>query len=110
MVGVAGVRNGGRRRQDSDHAPRTTTCRHVDVTWYAPVLRFSSSSRQQQQQIIIMADSVVTVIRVILAILLPPLGVFLRHGIKIEFWICLILSLLAYLPGIIYAIWVIVKD
>jgi uncharacterized membrane protein YqaE (UPF0057 family) len=28
---------------------------------------------------------------------------------QIEFWICLLLSLLAYLPGIIYAVWVIVK-
>ncbi|RLN42635.1 hypothetical protein C2845_PM01G16220 [Panicum miliaceum] len=51
-----------------------------------------------------MADSAVTVVRIILAILLPSLGVFLKHGIKIEFWICLILSLLGYLPGTIYAV------
>ncbi|PAN49482.1 hypothetical protein PAHAL_9G452400 [Panicum hallii] len=56
-----------------------------------------------------MADSAVTVVRIILAIILPPLGVFLKHGIKIEFWICLVLSFFGYLPGIIYAVWIIVK-
>ncbi|CAN6294952.1 unnamed protein product, partial [Urochloa humidicola] len=56
-----------------------------------------------------MADTAVTVVRIILAIILPPLGVFLKHGIKIDFWICLLLSFFAYLPGIIYAVWVIVK-
>jgi uncharacterized membrane protein YqaE (UPF0057 family) len=29
--------------------------------------------------------------------------------VQLEFWICLILSLFAYLPGIIYAVWVIIK-
>jgi len=29
--------------------------------------------------------------------------------VQVEFWICLILSLFAYLPGIIYAVWVIIK-
>ncbi|KAJ1296981.1 hypothetical protein BS78_01G343300 [Paspalum vaginatum] len=72
-----------------------------------PLVIPRADSQQQQQ---IMADTVVTVVRIVLAILIPPLGVFLKHGIKIEFWICLILSLLAYLPGIIYAIWVIIKD
>ncbi|CAD6211308.1 unnamed protein product [Miscanthus lutarioriparius] len=54
-------------------------------------------------------DNTVTLVRLILAIILPPLGVFLKHGIKVEFWICLILSFFAYLPGIIYAVWVIIK-
>ncbi|KAF8720923.1 hypothetical protein HU200_023326 [Digitaria exilis] len=57
-----------------------------------------------------MSDNAVTVVRIIVAIILPPLGVFLKHGCKIEFWICLLLSFLAYLPGIIYAVWVIVKE
>jgi len=32
-----------------------------------------------------------------------------RMYVQLEFWICLILSLFAYLPGIIYAVWVIIK-
>ncbi|XP_074268892.1 low temperature-induced protein lt101.2-like [Silene latifolia] len=49
-----------------------------------------------------------TFIEVILAILLPPLGVFLRYSCGVEFWICLVLTLLGYLPGILYALYVIV--
>ncbi|KMS95518.1 hypothetical protein BVRB_007580 [Beta vulgaris subsp. vulgaris] len=49
-----------------------------------------------------------TFVEVILAILLPPLGVFLRYGIAVEFWICLLLTILGYIPGIIYALYVLV--
>uniref|UniRef100_A0A8I6WMN6 Uncharacterized protein n=2 Tax=Hordeum vulgare subsp. vulgare TaxID=112509 RepID=A0A8I6WMN6_HORVV len=49
-----------------------------------------------------------TFVEILLAILLPPVGVFLRYGIGMEFWICLLLTLLGYIPGIIYAIFVLV--
>ncbi|KAL5836570.1 hypothetical protein ACOSQ3_013739 [Xanthoceras sorbifolium] len=51
-----------------------------------------------------------TFLDIVLAILLPPLGVFLKYGLKVEFWICLILTLLGYIPGIIYAIYVLTKS
>ncbi|XWS64398.1 hypothetical protein CRYUN_Cryun05aG0001100 [Craigia yunnanensis] len=50
-----------------------------------------------------------TCIDIILAIILPPLGVFLKYGCQAEFWICLILTLFGYLPGIIYAVYIITK-
>ncbi|KAL8557654.1 hypothetical protein ACS0TY_004933 [Phlomoides rotata] len=49
-----------------------------------------------------------TFLEVILAIFLPPVGVFLRYGLGVEFWIDLLLTILGYLPGIIYAIYVLV--
>lgn len=49
------------------------------------------------------------VIRIILAILLPPVGVFLQVGLGMHFWINIVLTLLGYIPGIIHAIYVIVK-
>jgi uncharacterized membrane protein YqaE (UPF0057 family) len=49
------------------------------------------------------------VLRIILAILLPPLGVFLQVGIGIHFWLNILLTLLGYIPGIIHAIWVIIR-
>ncbi|WVZ96010.1 hypothetical protein U9M48_041703 [Paspalum notatum var. saurae] len=88
-----------------------------------------------------------TFLEILLAILLPPLGVFLRYGIGVrtfvirrrrsidqavcsdlqypnlhgrrhggsttlaaraEFWICLLLTILGYIPGIIYAVYVLV--
>lgn len=48
-------------------------------------------------------------LRIIVAIILPPLGVFLQVGIGKHFWINLLLTLLGYLPGIVHAVWVIAK-
>ncbi|TVT98483.1 hypothetical protein EJB05_06444, partial [Eragrostis curvula] len=72
-------------------------------------------------------DNTATFVDLVLAIILPPLGVFLKYGCallqnsrsdpfravgrpQIEFWICLLLSLFGYLPGIIYAVWAILKE
>ncbi|EAY96485.1 hypothetical protein OsI_18385 [Oryza sativa Indica Group] len=49
-------------------------------------------------------------IDILIAIILPPLGVFLKFGCGHEFWICLLLTFLGYIPGIIYAIYAITKD
>ena len=49
-----------------------------------------------------------TVLLVILAILLPPLAVYLHQGeINNKFWISLLLTLLFWIPGVIYALVVI---
>jgi uncharacterized membrane protein YqaE (UPF0057 family) len=49
-----------------------------------------------------------TLLLVILAILLPPLAVYLHEiAINTKFWIDLLLTLLFFLPGIIYALIVI---
>jgi uncharacterized membrane protein YqaE (UPF0057 family) len=48
-------------------------------------------------------------IRILIAILLPPLGVFLQVGIGKHFWINIILTLLGYFPGIIHAVYIIAK-
>ncbi|MEX3314772.1 YqaE/Pmp3 family membrane protein [Sulfitobacter sp. PS-8MA] len=49
------------------------------------------------------------IIRIIVAILLPPLGVFLQEGLGKHFWINIILTLLGYLPGIVHALYIIVR-
>jgi uncharacterized membrane protein YqaE (UPF0057 family) len=49
-------------------------------------------------------------IKIIIAIILPPLGVFLQVGIGKHFWINIILTLLGYIPGIVHAIWVVAKN
>ena len=48
-------------------------------------------------------------IRIILSILLPPLGVFLQVGIGVQFWVNILLTLLGYIPGIVHAIWIIAR-
>ena len=49
------------------------------------------------------------VIRILLAIILPPVGVFLQVGIGLHFWLNILLTILGYVPGIIHSVWIIVK-
>ncbi len=49
-------------------------------------------------------------VRIIAAIFLPPLGVFLTVGIGTDFWINLLLTFLGFIPGIVHAIWIIAKN
>lgn len=49
-----------------------------------------------------------TVLLAILAILLPPLAVYLKENeINSKFWISLILTLLFWIPGVVYALLVV---
>ncbi len=48
--------------------------------------------------------------RIILGILIPPLGVFMTVGIGATLFINIGLTLLGWLPGSIHALWVIVKQ
>ena len=48
-------------------------------------------------------------LRILVAILLPSLGVFLQVGIGKHFWINILLTILGYIPGIVHAVWVIAK-
>ncbi len=47
------------------------------------------------------------IFRIIIAILLPPLGVFLEVGLGLQFWINVLLTLFGYIPGIIHAVYII---
>lgn len=48
-------------------------------------------------------------LRILLSVLLPPLGVFLQEGIGKHFWLNILLTLLGYLPGPIHAVWIIAR-
>ena len=49
-------------------------------------------------------------IRIILSVILPPVGVFFRVGLGLHFWINILLTILGYLPGLIHAIWIIASE
>ena len=52
-----------------------------------------------------------TLLLVILAILLPPLAVYLHEGvINSKFWISLLLTFLFFIPGVIYALIVVLGN
>ena len=46
---------------------------------------------------------------VIIAILLPPLAVFLKKGFGSDLIINIILTILFFVPGLIHALWVVLK-
>jgi uncharacterized membrane protein YqaE (UPF0057 family) len=48
-------------------------------------------------------------VRLLLGLLLPPVGVFLTVGVGPTLLINILLTLLGWLPGSIHAIWVIMK-
>ena len=48
-------------------------------------------------------------LKILIAILLPPVGVFMKYGISTTFWINLLLTILGYIPGIIHALIVLLR-
>jgi uncharacterized membrane protein YqaE (UPF0057 family) len=46
---------------------------------------------------------------IIIAILLPPLAVFLKEGVGTHFILNIILCFVFWLPAILHAVWVVVK-
>ncbi len=52
---------------------------------------------------------VMNIIRIILAIFIPPVAAFLTVGITFHIWLNLILTLFFFVPGMIHALWLVVK-
>ncbi len=50
------------------------------------------------------------VVKIIFAIILPPVAVYLQVKLTFHFWINIILTILGGLPGIIHALWLILTD
>lgn len=50
------------------------------------------------------------ILRILLSIILPPVGVFFEVGIGLHFWLNILLTLLGYVPGIIHAVWIILRN
>ncbi|MFP7673989.1 YqaE/Pmp3 family membrane protein [Marivita sp. S0852] len=49
------------------------------------------------------------IVRIIIAVLLPPLGTFLEVGFSKHFWINILLTILGYVPGIVHAVYIIAR-
>lgn len=50
------------------------------------------------------------IIKIILAIILPPLGVLVERGISTALIINILLTLLGFIPGVVHAVYVIARD
>ncbi len=49
------------------------------------------------------------VLKILLAILLPPVGVFFEVGFGLHFWLNILLTFLGYVPGIVHAVFIILR-
>ncbi len=50
------------------------------------------------------------VLKIILAIFLPPVAAFMQVGLTKHFWINLVLCFLFVVPGVIHALWLVLTD
>ncbi|KAJ7165052.1 putative cation transport-related protein [Mycena filopes] len=56
-----------------------------------------------------MAFTASDILKIIAAVILPPLGVFLERGCGTDFLINILLTILGFIPGIIHALYIILK-
>lgn len=67
-------------------------------------MQMADAAEMEQREV----NNIDPVVLVIVTILIPPLGVYLHQGeINSKFWISLVLTLLFYLPGLVYSLLVI---
>jgi len=50
------------------------------------------------------------IVKIILAIFLPPVAAFLQVGVTRHFWINIVLTLFFAVPGMIHALWLVLTD
>ena len=51
-----------------------------------------------------------SILKIILAILLPPVAAFMQVGVSTHFWINIVLTLLGGVPGMIHALWLVLTN
>lgn len=49
-------------------------------------------------------------LQIIILVIVPPVGVFLKRGLGLDFLLSILLTVLGYIPGLIHAIWVVTHD
>ena len=48
------------------------------------------------------------IVKIILAIFLPPIAAYLQVGLSTHFWINIVLTLIGFFPGVVHALWLVV--
>ena len=49
-------------------------------------------------------------IKILLAIFVPPVAAFLQVGLGLHFWLNIILTIIGGLPGMVHALWLVASD
>jgi uncharacterized membrane protein YqaE (UPF0057 family) len=86
----------------------------ISKEWYKPLIlsgdKFKKTTLGYHSKHRLSAGVIMELIKIIISIILPPLGVFMQVGIGKHFWLNILLTLCGYIPGIVHAIWVIAKN
>lgn len=53
---------------------------------------------------------IVLILKIIVAFFLPPAAAFWQARLGLQFWINLVLTIIGWLPGIIHALWLILRN
>jgi uncharacterized membrane protein YqaE (UPF0057 family) len=48
------------------------------------------------------------IVKILLAIFLPPVAAFMQVGLTLHFWVNIVLTILGGLPGMVHALWLVV--
>lgn len=51
-----------------------------------------------------------SIVKILLAIFLPPVAAFLQVGFGMHFWLNILLTLLGWLPGTVHALWLVINN
>ncbi len=49
-------------------------------------------------------------IEILIAVFFPPVAAFMRVGFGLQFWLNILLTLMAFFPGMIHALWLVARD
>jgi len=50
------------------------------------------------------------IVKILLAIFLPPIAAFMQVGATTHLWINIVLTILGGIPGVIHALWLVLTD
>jgi len=50
------------------------------------------------------------ILKIILAVFLPPVAAFMQVGATKHLWINIVLTILGGLPGVVHALWLVLTD
>ena len=48
-------------------------------------------------------------LRIIISVIIPPIGAFLKVGLSLQFLLNILLTLCGYFPGLVHVIWLLAR-
>jgi uncharacterized membrane protein YqaE (UPF0057 family) len=78
--------------------------------WFLFLKCSSSRDTYHIGKVLYIQGGFMDLLRVVCAFFVPPLGVALQVGLGPHFWINILLTLCGYFPGLIHALYVILRE